>query len=206
MAAFEILAPRCHVEPTGGIPETDLLKTSPTRLPAHAVPAVLALVAALTMPCAARAQPFDVNPGTWETTTTMSGNLVSPDMLAKLTPERRAMVEKMMADKGISGGKPTVGRSCVRKEDLDKDNFGRPPADNCTQTTTSRSPTRLVMETTCSGPPPLKGTVVIEAKTPRSVVGTIDQERADGSRFRIDMVGKWIGARCDAAAPNGAPR
>jgi hypothetical protein len=156
---------------------------------------------ALALPIGATAQTFAAKPGAWDMTTTMTGNMIPPDALAKMPPDRRAMVEKMMAEKGMGNNQPTTRRSCVKKEDLDRDNFGRNSDANCTSTTVSRSATKLVMETSCGGPPPMKGTVTFEAKTPESVVGSIDQQRPDGSKFHIGIVGKWVGAACEGVSP-----
>ena len=162
--------------------------------------AAIALAAALA-PGAAGAQTFDAKPGAWEMTTTMSGNMVPPDVLEKMPPERRAMVEKLMAENGADGGRSTTRKSCVTKEDLSRNAFGRSQGRDCTSKTITRTATRLVMETSCAGPPPVTGTMTFEAKTPESVVGAIDQQRPDGSKFHIGIVGKWLGTSCEGIPP-----
>jgi hypothetical protein len=165
-------------------------------------PAAAAALAALVAASNADAQAFNAKPGAWEMTTTMTGNMVPPDVLAKMPADRRAMVEKLMAEDGGGNGRAVTRRSCVKKEDLDRNDFGRMPGMQCTSKTTTRTPTRLVLETTCAGPPPVTGTVTFEAKTPESVVGSIDQQRPDGSKFHIGIVGKWLGASCEGIAPS----
>ena len=170
------------------------MKTFPT-------PAILMAAAlALASPMVAQAQTFNAKPGAWEMTTTMTGNMIPPDVLAKMPPEKRAMLEKMMAEKGVGNGQTSTRKSCVKKEDLENDNFGR-QSETCTTKTISRSSTKLVVETSCGGPPPVSGTVTFEAKTPESVIGSIDQQRNDGSKFHIGIVGKWLGASCNGIPP-----
>jgi hypothetical protein len=163
-------------------------------------PMLLAWIA-VALPIGASAQTFAAKPGAWDMTTTIAGNIIPPDVLAKMPPDRRAMVEKMMAEKGIGNNQPSTRRSCVTKEDLDRADFGRSSDANCTSTPVSRSTTRLVVETSCGGPPPIKGTMTFEAKTPESVVGSIDQVRPDGSKFHIGIIGQWVGASCEGIPP-----
>ena len=142
---------------------------------------------------AATAQSFAAKPGAWEMTTTMSGAIIPPDVLAKMPPERRAMVEQRMAQ-------GQTRKSCVKQEDLDQDRFLRQDS-GCTVKTVTRTPTKLVMATTCTGERASTGTVTFEAKSPESVVGSIDQERSAGGRMHIGIVGKWLGASCDGIEP-----
>ena len=146
---------------------------------------------------AAHAESFNAKPGAWEMTTTMTGLTIPPDVLAKMPPERRAMIEKRMAD----GSAPQTRKSCVKKEDLDQDRFMQSADASCTVKTVSRTSTKLVMATTCTGERASNGTMTFEAKSPESVVGSIDQDRGNGSKFHIGIVGKWLGASCDGIAP-----
>ncbi len=165
--------------------------------------AAVGLAALLALPLAGHAQSFAAKPGAWETTTTMTGNAIPPEALAKMSPDRRAMVEKMLSDNGGANGQSTTRRSCVSQDDLDRVNFGRQPKESgCTTMTKSRTSTKIVMATSCSGPPPVTGTMMFEAKTPESVVGSIDQQRPDGSTFHVGIVGKWLGASCEGVDPS----
>ena len=144
----------------------------------------------------AHAESFNAKPGAWEMTTTMTGLTIPPDVLAKMPPERRAMIEKRMAE----GAAPQSRKSCVKKEDLDQDRFMQSADANCTVKTLSRTASKLVMATTCTGERASNGTMTFEAKSPESVVGSIDQDRGSGSRFHIGIVGKWLGASCAGIA------
>ncbi len=178
-----------------------------SKLSLAAVAVAASFAASFAISPAARAQSFAAKPGAWETTTTMTGNAVPPEALAKMPPDRRAMVEKMLADNGAGNGQTATRKSCVTQEDLDRMNFGRQPKQSgCTNTVTSRTSTKVVMATSCSGPPPMTGTMTFEAKTPESVVGSIDQQRPDGSTFHVGIVGKWLGASCEGVDPSFRPK
>jgi Protein of unknown function (DUF3617) len=172
----------------------------------------LRVLVACALACAtasAQAQSFGAKPGAWEMSSTISGlstSAIPSEALAKMTPEQRAMVEKRMAERN---GQTSTRTTCVTKEDLAKDHFGRSPDTTCTMKTVSRSATKIVMETTCPGPPPSMATMTFEARTPESVTGSIDQQRANGAKIHIGLAGRWLGASCDGIEPmnprRGAP-
>ncbi len=147
----------------------------------------------------ADAQAFNAKPGAWEMTVTPSGNMIPPEVLAKMPPERRAMVEKQMAAGGA--GNVQTRKSCVKKEDLDQDSFMKSNDPNCAVKTVSRSQNKLVLAMTCTGERAATGTMSFEAKTPEAVVGAIDMDRGNGSKFHIGMAGKWIGNSCEGIEP-----
>jgi hypothetical protein len=158
--------------------------------------ACVAVVAALTS-TSASAQSFGAKPGAWETTVTMSGMTIPPEVLAKMPPDRRAIVEQQLSANG--GGQSTVRKSCITKEDLDK-GFMPNPNSSCTVQTVSQTSTKLVMKTTCTAPVASTGTMTWEAKTPESVVGNVDQD-ASGRKIHINIVGKWLSSSCEGIPP-----
>lgn len=144
----------------------------------------------------ASAEPLNAKPGAWEMTVTTSGtgNFIPPEALAKMPSERRAAVEKMMAER--SGKTNTsVHQSCVKKEDLERDRFAEGGDSNCTRKTVSRTASKIVVAMSCPGTPPREGTFIFEAKTPESVVGMIDQQNGSG-KLHVDIAGKWLSASC----------
>ncbi len=172
-----------------------------TVIAARRAAGVAAFAALAALPFAARAQTFAAKPGEWELTSMMRGNAVPPEQLARMTPQQRAEVERMIAEHGGADGQSTTRKTCIRREDLDRDDFGRPPGEsNCTTKRTSRTATKVVLATKCSGPPPLTGAMEFEAKTPELIIGSIDQQRPDGSTFHVGIVGKWLRATCDESA------
>jgi len=162
----------------------------------------LACAFALVLPMATlHAQSLNAKPGAWEMTvkTNLDGSSIPPDALAKMPPERRAMIEKMMAD-----GRSSVTKSCVKKEDLDSGRFGRQQREGCTVDVVTKTATKLVANTSCASPK-TTGTMSFEAKDPEHVVGVIEQSRESGGRIRIDIAGHWLSASCDGidAVPGG---
>lgn len=153
-------------------------------------------VAAATMSMSTHAQSFGAKPGAWETTVTMSGMTIPPEVLAKMPPDRRAIVEQQLS---ANGGQSTVRKSCITKEDLAK-GFNPNPNSSCTVQTVSQTSTKLVMTTSCTAPVASTGTMSWEAKTPESVVGNVDQD-ASGRKIHINIVGKWLGSSCEGIPP-----
>ena len=148
----------------------------------------------------AGAEPLNAKPGAWEMTVTTSGtgNVIPPEALAKMSPERRATVEKMMAERGGKAN-TSLHKSCVKKEDLDRDSFAESDDSGCTRKTLSRTASKIVVAMSCPGTPPREGTFTFEAKTPESVIGTIDQQTGSG-KFHVDVAGKWLSASCAGIA------
>lgn len=158
-----------------------------------------AVAVVLAVPFYSSADIFNVKPGAWEitSTTATSGSMMPPDVLAKMPPEQRA---KMEATMNARAGKPTshVTKSCVTQKDLDEDRMTKTDDDkSCTRKIISKSATKLVIEQTCAAPKPSKMTLTQEAKTPESVVVSMDMvQGASGGKVHVDMVGRWLGASC----------
>ena len=153
----------------------------------------IGLAAALSIIAGAHAESFAVKPGAWDMTTQMSGMMIPPDVLAKMPPDRRAMIEKRIAE----GSAPQTRKSCVRKEDLDQDRFLKSEGPNCSVKPVTRTSTKLVMAMTCTGERAATGTMTFEAKSPENVVGSIDLDRGNGGKMHIGIAGKWAGSSCD---------
>ena len=82
-------------------------------------PFVAAAAVLMGAPTDAPAQTFGAKPGAWENTITVSGLTIPPDVLAKMPPDRRAIVEQQLSADGAAG-QPSVRRTCVTKETLEK--------------------------------------------------------------------------------------
>lgn len=145
---------------------------------------------------------LDVRPGMWENTMTIQTSgvpQIPPEVLSKMTPEQKAMVESRL--KSISG-KPTVNKHCLRKEDLDKplDFNGR--TRECTHTVTVSSSSRQEIQVSCeSANVKSTGVVRIEAIDPEHVKVTSHMTSGDGAKAMIIDVngtGKWISEACTA--------
>jgi hypothetical protein len=147
-------------------------------------------------------QPLDVKPGLWETTITVQrvGQMpISPEMLAKLSPEQRARIEaRMKASSGASSSTYT-DRNCVTKEDLADGNFGQSKGE-CTQTLTNSSSSKASGTATCNVEGmEVKGSLEIEAVDQEHIKGsTHGMASGAGNTRTVDttFVSTWLGANC----------
>jgi hypothetical protein len=149
----------------------------------------------------ALADSLDVKPGAWDMsiTTLTSGSLIPPDLLAKMPQEQRAKFEQSMQARS---GKPMnhTSKECVTQEDLDQDRMLKEQHEDgelqCTTRVVSRSSRKLVIERTCPAPRASTSQMTMEAKTPETIVGSIDMTRAGSGKVHVDIKGRWLGASC----------
>ena len=155
------------------------------------------------------AQAQMLQPGLWEMTT--SNMLVDgkplPDMqfmlaqLKNLPPEQRAMMEQMLAKRGITLGGNGI-QSCLTPEQVKSDDIPlQDPQSGCTQRITHRNGNVWDFEFTCpkaqgSG----KATFLSDRQFVSSVSGTFN---ASGTPQQGSMNTKavWLGADCGAVKP-----
>ncbi|MEO6972060.1 MAG: DUF3617 domain-containing protein [Rhodoferax sp.] len=153
----------------------------------------------VALPLYGFADSFNVKTGAWEMTTTAvsTGNFMPPEMLARMSPEQRARMERAMQ---AHSGKPTtaVDKHCVTKEDLDQDGFFKSDNENqCSRKIVQKSATRVVLEQTCGAPRASTATVIVEIQTPESVTTAIDIVMAGGNgKVHMQGHGRWLGASC----------
>lgn len=161
----------------------------------------LALAAA---PLCAQATPLGAKPGAWETTitSTMSGlpQTQAPkpteEQLAQMPPERRAMIEKMMA---MREGKPvtSTNRSCLKETDnLDKMMADDPNRPNCKKKILSQTSTSLEMEITCAAPHATHAHIKMEARSSEELVSTTDVQGENGFKVHANLKSHWLGSSC----------
>lgn len=165
-------------------------------------------LALAALPLCAHATPLGTKPGAWETTvtSTMSG-LPKTDMpepskeqLAQLPPERRAMIEKMMA---MRQGKPvsSTSKSCLKETDtLDKLTADDPNRPNCKRKVVSQTSNSLEMEITCTGPHPTHAHITMKANSPEEMVATTDAEGEKGFKVHAETKSHWLGNSCAGIA------
>jgi hypothetical protein len=152
------------------------------------------------MASCALADSFNAKPGAWEMTITTltTGMPAPPDMLTKMSPEQRAKIEAMMQARA---GKPSthVYPSCITQKDLEEDRIIKESDDenHCTQQIITKSANKLVLEKRCPAPRASTSKMTMEAKTPESIVASIDmvQGSAEG-KVHVDMKGHWLRASC----------
>jgi hypothetical protein len=158
------------------------------------------LFAAFIFPVAAHAESFNARPGAWEMTTTtlMTGMPIPADQLAKMPPEQRAKMEAAM--KARSGQPRThTYKHCVTQKDLDRNRLTKPDdgEDKCTKKVVSQSASKIVIEQSCPAPHASAGQMTFEAKTPETLVATIDMAQGGAAgKVHVDIKGRWLGASC----------
>ena len=155
------------------------------------------------MATSAMAESFNAKPGAWEMSTTnlTSGSLIPPDLLAKMPPEQRAKFEQSMQARS---GKPMTltSKDCVTQEDLDQNRIIKEEEEKkedglqCTTKVVSKSSSTLVIERTCPAPRAYTAKMMMEAKTPESIVASIDMTRAESGKVHMDIKGRWLGVSC----------
>lgn len=176
------------------------------------VVAGICLLAAVVFAGAAKVQPLNVKTGLWQVTMTRTINglpPLPPDMqarLAQMSPEQRARLEAMM--KSQTGGRPQTitYKSCVTKEDLDKETFTGPDAD-CNWTILSSTTTELEAKGTACR---MGQNLGMKTDVNDLKVQALDSEHTKASgeftavgngqsmSGKFALTGKWIGATCPA--------
>lgn len=156
----------------------------------------------------AQADSFNAKLGLWEitTTSTSSGTLIPPDVLAKMKPEIRAQMEATMKSRA---GKPRTHstRECLTKEDLDQnliikqeeeeaDDEAEVGDSQCKTTVVSKSSSKLILERACTGSHPSTSRSSFEAKNPEALVGSVDMVRPGSGKVHVDIKGRWLGTSC----------
>lgn len=160
---------------------------------------------------AADPTPLDVKTGEWEYTVSMQMSgipqsgmpQIPPEQLAKLPPEQRAKLEEAMKRAGgILSGKPTVNRSCVKKEDLASFNPTRMPK-SCKMTVTSSSRTKFEAKMDCDSPEnKTTATLLAEALGSESMKFRVESKGTANGRamnMTVNGTGKWLSSTCSDA-------
>jgi len=152
--------------------------------------------------------PLDLKPGMWEHTSTLqvSGAPAIPEaVLAKMTPEQRAMIEARFKERTSQIPKTTVTKRCISKEDLSKPlQFGEDRG-ACVRSMESSSAGRQEIRIECVlAGVKTHGTIRIEAVDSEHVKVATQIVSGDGpSAMKINSTGtgKWIGAGCAGEPP-----
>lgn len=150
----------------------------------------------------AHAESLNVKAGSWEmtVTTVTSGMKLSPEMSAKMSPQQRAQMEQMIKARE---GKPhtMTAQSCITKEDVAHNRIIKEMEEDddevqCKIKVFSKSPSKLVIDQLCPGPPAVSSRLTIEAKTTESLVATSEREQQGMGKSHMDITGRWLGAGC----------
>src|SRR5579863_8783534 len=105
-------------------------------------------------PATEKIQPLNTKLGLWEVTVTMSHSGQPPipaDVLARLTPQQRAMMEERMKANTGGDSKPIVRKNCVTKEKMENgSNFVADDKQMCTRKVITSTSSKLEMQFSCA--------------------------------------------------------
>lgn len=152
-------------------------------------------------------------PGLWEQSVkfkSQSGDMEARKAhmqaeIAALPPEKRQMVEQMMAKRGMSfDAESTTVRNCVTKEQAERMEPLPMNKEECKQDVVSRTSSSMKVRWQCSGRNPSSGEGEIrfssdKAFTGHAVVNSVHEGKPD--RMDVESVGKWVSADCGSVKP-----
>jgi hypothetical protein len=159
----------------------------------------------LIFPGYAAAATLNLKPGLWEMTWTQqtTGGPPAPeDVLARMTPERRAKFDAAIAaNNATRASEPRVRKQCITEKSLQRGlNVGENKGGgSCQETLVSSTASVMNMRQECTGQEIMSGTSHFEAIGPEALTGAIDMTMTDGVRtttVKRVMLGKWLGADC----------
>lgn len=163
-----------------------------------------ALISLAALACAALllADTLNVKPGQWEATVTSQMTGLPPipqEVLDKLTPEQRQMMEQRM--KGNQTPRTTTSKSCITKEQIEKGFDVGDNDESCTRTVISSTSSKQEIKIECNrGNNKSTGTVRIEAANSESVKGSMQMTTSSGGRsmnMNSTFSSKWLGPTCE---------
>ena len=148
-------------------------------------------------------QPFNIKPGLWESTRTIShaGDMPIPaETLNRMTPEQRAALEARMKANSAAHTNTTTEKSCVTREQIEDQKLDFGGNDACTTTIISSTSTTAKGKVSCSTEG-LRGNGIfeVESSDPEHYKGSAHSTlTANGHTMHIDInfTSKWLGARC----------
>jgi hypothetical protein len=175
-------------------------------------PAFAALLSAGTV---ATALAQGMSPGLWEVTTHLKNGAMNAEMakmqekLAAMSPEQRAMVQQMMASRGVNmnpAANSITAKNCIAQDQAARS--GLPQTDShCQNTETARSGSTVKYAFTCTGDHPMTGTGEFTMSSPTAyAMHAVSDSMVEGKpqHVEMDIAGKWLGADCGGVKPSGA--
>lgn len=176
-----------------------------------------ALLCLLALAAAAQAQ-TKLTPGLWDHEITMKSGGGQMDaamarmqeQLANMPPEKRAQMEAMMAQRGISigaaaGGGPAIkAKVCLTPEQAARDEVPQDQRGQCKQTSRSRSGNTLKFTMECTGQNPGRGEGEFTLISPKETQGKVSITMTGGARtgtVDMDMRARWLAADCGDVKP-----
>jgi len=149
--------------------------------------------------------PLNVKPGLWETTRTYTSSgapPVSPEILAKLSPQQRARLEQRVNAHSAGNTNTVTDKHCVTKEDIEKADFGQGKGE-CTYNIETSTSTRAKGTYSCivEGMN-VNGSIDITASDPEHITGSSQGSLNGGGRtmnVESTFTSKLLGASCGNA-------
>ncbi len=165
-----------------------------------------------TAHAAAQTVKFDVNPGLWEMTSTMTASgaeAMMEEQLAQVPPDKRPQMEAMMKSIMAGMAKPRKVQECITPERI-RDGFKLPERNrsSCTRTVATNTASELRMHEECTGPNPRSGDYRFETSDPTMMHGAVDMTMTHGAHTmtsKVEIAGRWLAADCGDVQP-GHPK
>jgi hypothetical protein len=146
----------------------------------------------------ALAEPLKAKTGAWEFTMTLvtTGVPIPAEALAKMPPEQRSIIEKVMLERE---GKPSsvLMKHCVTQNDLDQDRMLKQDlGGRCKKVFISKSAEKVIYDQSCAAPYSSISNVTIKVITPENILASIDEVKNGAGKTHLDIKGRWIGFSC----------
>ena len=156
---------------------------------------VIALLLASTT---AYPEPLNVKPGLWEMTSTTAVSGTPPVDTSKMTPEQKAGFEAAMKARQAKAPSPRVIKSCVTKEQLEREPFKEAAKASCTDTVISSTRSQWHTKRVCTQPNSI-GEFMIEVLSPERIKESVQMNQSDDKHamtVHVSIDGKWLGSNC----------
>ena len=164
---------------------------------------------------AASAHAQTMKPGLWEFKQTPQLDAARQAQLAQaqkamenMPPERRQMIEQMMAQKGISvsmaGGAITV-KTCITKEQAERNMAPVQQRGNCTQDV-KRSGSTIQTHFVCTDPAS-EGDAIVTLRGDEGFTNDVTVRRQRNGKtetMKVTGEGRWLGGDCGDVQPMGS--
>jgi len=166
--------------------------------------AVLVFATLCGVAASASAEPLHIEPGLWDVTYSYSlQGQPPPEVLAAMTPEKRAAIEKAWASQA-GKTKTKDAQTCVTAEELAKgtafENDPQEPKKGCERTVGTQTATQWNLVERCSGPNGVaERHVQISAPDAKDVTGVMNATKGEGaaaSGLNMTFTGKWSAKEC----------
>ena len=172
----------------------------------HSTIGIKVLLSAAMALCAAawaadNVAPLDVKPGQWETTVTIARNgapPIPPDVLAKMSPEQRAMIEARMKAGMNLGPQTHVAKHCVTREDMARAFAPNEDKQSCTRTVLSSTSSSQDFRVDCasSGMTAIGHIEAVDSEHLRGKVKSTTTQSGQTTTSETTIFSKWLGAAC----------